>query len=543
MDIDLDALLETFRAETREHLDQFEAEVIAWEGAPGDLDPIKTVYRLAHTVKGDASLVGYGAMMEFAHELENLLEKASAGAIPFSKALATRLLESVDALRELLADGAEAALSAPQRKLLARLRAAAGETRADPASEPAAPAPANGHAPGEQSHSLRVGIDKLDRMMSLIGELAVARGRIDGLLAELSSAGGAALQDAHRDLDRYFSDLQEQIMAARMVPIATLFGGYSRAVRDLSAQVGKRVELRIEGGETEVDTAVADRLREPLTHLVRNSIDHGIESAGERKRAGKPAQGTLTLTARHETGFVIVEAADDGAGLVREKLLERARGRLGAENPEAMDDAALQQLIFEPGFSTAREVTNLSGRGVGLDIVRRAVESLRGTIAVRSSPGAGTTFTLRLPLTLAIIEGFGIEAADESYILPLDAIDECVDLAPDQRHEAEGTGVLNLRGEALAYLNLETHFGFPASLQQRKKVVVIHHEGRRAGIAVDELLGGCQVVVKPLGTVFRRTTGVAGSAILGTGRVAMVLDIPALLRETLIRAGHSASPP
>jgi two-component system chemotaxis sensor kinase CheA len=389
-----------------------------------------------------------------------------------------------------------------------------------------------------------VKVAKLDRMLDLVGELAISRGRLDAQIAALGGAKAVAIQDAHRDLDRLFTELQEHVMEARLVPVGTLFQGYTRAVRDLALQTAKEIDLAIEGSEVEVDNAVVEQLREPLIHLIRNAVDHGIENGVERRAAGKLSCGHIRLMARHEAAFVIIEVADDGRGMVREKLVAQAQKWGGVEDVDRLSDADLQDLIFEPGFSTATKVTDLSGRGIGMDIVRRAVERLRGTISVKSVPGRGTTFTLRFPLTLAIIEGFGVVAGDESYVIPLESVVECVDLPAGMRGESEGTGVLQLRGEPLPYVGLEEHFRFGAGgAGRRRKVVVVRHGEGLAGIAVDDLQGECQAVIKPLSSLFKQTVGVSGSTILGSGRVALILDVPALLREAVARTSSRRDTP
>jgi len=533
MDIDLNAIRATFFAETGEHLDEFEAALIELERKPGEKDLAKTIFRIAHTIKGDSSMVGYTAMTEFAHELESLLEKIADGTFAFTPALATILLRSVDALRELAGAEDPTAMPAATRDLLKELEEAShGSTAAR--TEPHVGEERRSHA-RDTAKTLRVKTAKLDRMLDLVGELAISRGRLDTQLAALAGARVAAAQDAHRDMDRLFTELQEHVMQARLVPIGTLFQGYTRAVRDLALQTGKDIGLTIEGSEVEVDNSAVEQLREPLIHILRNAIDHGIEAKAERRKAGKAPGGHIDLKARYEAAFVVIEIADDGRGMVREKLLGRARKWGGLEDPERLTDADLQQLIFEPGFTTADKVTDLSGRGIGLDIVRRAVDRLRGTVSVKSQPGQGTTFTLRLPLTLAIIEGFRVSAGDESYVIPLESVVECVDLPAESRREAEGSGVLALRGEALPYLSVEEHFHFGSSGGGRRKIVVVRHGEGRAGIAVDELHGECQAVIKPLGSLFKQATGISGSTILGDGRVALILDVPTLLREAVTR--------
>lgn len=543
VDIDLSGLREVFLAETAEHLSVYESALIDLERSPNDRDTAHTIFRVAHTIKGDASMLGYSAMTDFAHALENLLQRLSNGETALTQAMATLLLESGDALRAMSKAADAQIMQAEHRALLDRLEAAANEMCPAASAEKERPSSAakKDAEPNLSTWSrangrtLRVGIDKLDRMMDLVGELAIARGRLDSQILQIDGEAGAVLQEANRDLDHFFSELQDLVIQARLVPIGTLFHTYTRAVRDLSIQSGKEVDLRIEGGDAEVDNAVIEQLREPLIHILRNAIDHGVELAEERRRLGKPERGHILLRARHEGASIVIGIADDGTGMPREKLLERARKHAAVEDPERLSNAELQRLIFEPGFTTAAKVTDMSGRGVGLDIVRRAVEGLRGTIDVESVPGEGTELTLRLPLTLAMIAGFGVDTGGESYVIPLEAVVECVDRPTRLRQETDGAGVLSLHGDALPYLSLEEHFHRRVSSAERKQVVVVRHGGGLAGIAVDSIRGECQVVIKPLGPLFKQSTGISGSTILGSGRVALVLDVPSLLRDAIAR--------
>jgi two-component system chemotaxis sensor kinase CheA len=291
----------------------------------------------------------------------------------------------------------------------------------------------------------------------------------------------------------------------------------------------------LEGEDAEVDTSVAQHLRDPLTHMLRNAVDHGIETPDVRRRKGKDPVGTVTLSARHEGGGIVVRMTDDGAGLDRARILARARSRGMVRDGETPADADLLRLVLEPGFSTAEAVTDLSGRGVGLDVVRRSVEALRGSVSLESRPGEGTTLTLRLPLTLALIEGFSVGVADETYVVPLESVVECLEL-PADRHEADAAGVLSLRGEPLPFLRLREFLAVPGAAPTRESVVVIRHDSGRAGVVVDALHGGGQAVIKPLGRVLRDVPGVSGSTILGNGRVGLILDVPVLLRQAVERS-------
>jgi two-component system chemotaxis sensor kinase CheA len=289
----------------------------------------------------------------------------------------------------------------------------------------------------------------------------------------------------------------------------------------------------------EVDTRVIEHLRDPLTHMIRNAVDHGIEPPHARKARGKDPCGRVTLRACHEAGSIVIQVADDGAGLDRERIIERARSLGIVAEPEKLPDAEIYGLIFEAGFSTAETVTDLSGRGVGMDVVRRNVDALRGSVGIDSRQGEGTSITIRLPLTLAIIEGFGVGVGEETYVIPLEAVLECVELPAQEQIQSNGHGVIYLRGRALPYLRLRTLFALGDRAPFRENIVVVQHGGGQAGIAVDALYGASQAVIKPLGELFEGLPGIAGSTILGNGRVALILDVPSLLREAVGRLGQS----
>ena len=411
--------------------------------------------------------------------------------------------------------------------LLARLRdlAAGG---AVPESRREGPDEGPLHPGDAASRTLRVNVDTLDRLLDLTGEIAVSRGRLrEALDGEARGSGGDAAE-IHREADRLHADLQELVMRARMEPLGPTFRRFVRAVRDLAASLGKSARLAIEGEDVEVDVKVIEHVRDPLTHLVRNALSHGLETPAERAGRGKDPCGLLRLRAYRELGGIVIQVEDDGRGLSSERIAERARAQGLVADPSSLGEADLQRLIFEPGFSTAAEVTEVSGRGVGLDVVRRNVEALRGSVSVASRPGIGTTFTLRLPLSLAIVPGFTVRAAGETYIVPLEAVLECLELPPSGLRGPEGSGVLSLRGEPLPCRRLRQRFRLLGEAAPREYVVVIQHAGQRIGLVVDALLGESQTVLKPLGLMFRGLPGIAGSAILGSGRVALVLDLPGL---------------
>jgi len=527
----------SFRAESKELLAEMERSFLAFESSPGP-EPLKEAFRAVHTLKGNALLMGFPAVAELAHTLEDLLEKLTANAVPITPALGTLLLQVVDAFRLLIGLGAEGGAQggvepAELQRRLAQAARGEGAGGAPAAGEPAtSERPEEPKASTQAERTLRVGLDRLDRMLDLTGEIAIARGRLTSMLEQGGRYSPQELLAAHREADRLYLDLQELVMKVRMVPIERAFQPFARTLRDLSSSSGKRVRLEVSGEEVEVDTTVVELIRDPLMHLVRNAVDHGLESPEVRQQKGKDPTGTLRLEARHEAGTIVVRVEDDGAGLDRERIRARARavGLLGPE--EEREDAALYQLIFAPGFSTAERVTELSGRGIGLDVVRRNLEMLRGSISLETKAGVGTTFSLRLPLTLSIIEGFSVAVGPETYVLPLESVLECVDL-PETERRPGPTGMLNLRGHALPYLRLREHFEVEGPPPSRESVVVISHGQGQAGLAVDTLLGQGQTVIKSLGRFFQAIPGVSGSAILGNGRVALVLDVPSLLRKAL----------
>jgi two-component system chemotaxis sensor kinase CheA len=332
-------------------------------------------------------------------------------------------------------------------------------------------------------------------------------------------------------LERNTRDLQESVMAIRMVPISVVFGRFPRVVRDISQKLGKQVELKLVGEGTELDKGLIEKLTDPLTHLVRNSLDHGIESPEKRTAAGKPAQGTITLSAYHRSGSIVIEVGDDGAGLNRDKILAKARER-GLQVSDAMSDQEVWQLIFEAGFSTADKVTDVSGRGVGMDVVKKNIAALGGRVDIESMTGIGTRMTVRLPLTLAILDGMSVQVGEETFILPLNTVIESVQ--PERgmlRTMGRTRQLLQVRGEYLPMVTLADVFGIGGRAAQPEQgiVVVVESEGTKAALFVDALLGQQQVVIKSLEANYRRVPGVSGATILGDGHVAMILDVPSLV--------------
>ena len=375
---------------------------------------------------------------------------------------------------------------------------------------------------------IRVDATKLDTLINLVGELVIA-GASSNLLAH--KLGDEKLLESMSGVGRLVEEIRDSALNLRMVQIGETFTRFQRVVRDVSKELGKSILLEISGAETELDKTVVERIGDPLMHLVRNSMDHGIESAEERRAAGKPDQGVLKLNAFHDSGSIVIEVIDDGRGLSREKLLAKAKERGMSLDETNMSDNDVYRLIFDAGFSTADKVTNLSGRGVGMDVVRRNIEALRGTVDVTSEFGKGTTVSIRLPLTLAIIDGFLVGVGGSSYVIPLDTIHECIELSEDEQKEVAVQSYINLRGEVLPFLRLREFFDDRDSEVHRENIVVVQFGNQKAGFVVDELLGEFQTVIKPMGKILQKLKGISGATILGSGDVAVILDVPNLVQR------------
>ncbi len=393
---------------------------------------------------------------------------------------------------------------------------------------------------GKDGRYVRVNADKLDELINLVGELVIASA---GATLIARTCDNDPLQESTSTVSGLVEEILDGALRLRMIPIGDTFNRFRRVVRDVSQELGKDIDLIISGAETELDKTVVEKIGDPLMHLLRNSMDHGIESAEARLAAGKPAKGHLHLNAYHDSGSIVLEIADDGAGLNRDRILEKAQER-GLIAPGAtLTDQEIYNLIFEPGFSTAQAVTNLSGRGVGMDVVKRNITLLRGTVDLDSKPGQGTVIRIRLPLTLAIINGFLVGIGQSTYVIPLDMVQECIELSEDDRQISREQGYLDLRGEVLPLVYLRDHFHHDGPAARRQNVVVVRYADHKAGLVVDDLLGEFQTVIKPLGKLFGALRGISGSTILGSGAVALILDVPALLSQIVhLETRYTANP-
>jgi two-component system chemotaxis sensor kinase CheA len=381
--------------------------------------------------------------------------------------------------------------------------------------------------------TIRVGVDKVDQLINLVGELVITQAMLVQKVNDVDAVQQQKLLNGMVDLERNTRDLQETVMSIRMMPMAFVFNRFPRMLRDLAAKLGKQIELKTVGEQTELDKGVIEKISDPMTHLVRNAVDHGIELPEARIAAGKPAQGTLTLSASHQGGNIVIEVADDGAGLSRDRILAKAMER-GLTVNDAMSDQEVFQLIFEAGFSTAETVTDVSGRGVGMDVVKRNIHALGGRVEIHSTAGRGTCITVRLPLTLAILDGLSVSVGGEMFIVPLTYIVESLQPAAAEVRTVSGRGrVVQVRGEYLPLVALHEVFGLRPEVTEVHKgiVVILETEGRKTALFVDALVGQHQVVIKSLESNYRRVQGVSGATIMGDGRVALILDAVAIARD------------
>ena len=543
MNIQRDLILKSFLLESDEDLTQMEQSILELESHPDDSELLQTIFRVVHTMKGNASILEIESLLAFTHKLEDLLDTIRNGKLSVTSDITTLLLNSLDILRQMAsaaAEGTDESSASAEEVLqqLSRCLKGGGETEHAKAPENDVPVSKGQAVPSrgavtrkESARTLRVDVEKLDRLLNLTGEITIARGRLSQMLDNKEETKLEEIREAHSLADALHLELQETILKTRMVPVGPLFRQYNRTVRDLAKSHGKLAQLCLEGEDVEVDTSVVEHLKDPLLHMIRNAVDHGIEAPAEREKRGKPPAGTITVSAAHESGNIVIEVSDDGAGLDRRSILETAQKRGLAGDLEKLTDEDVLQLVFESGFTTNSEVTDLSGRGVGMDVVRRNVQALRGSVHITSQAGVGATVHIRLPLTLAIIEGFGVGIGDETYVIPVDQVVECVELPAEENNVSRTEGVLQLRNEPLPFLYLKDHFGLPGDRRGRQNVVVVRNDAGRAGLAVDELYGATQTVIKPLPPLFKGVPGVSGSAILGNGKVALILDIAALLRN------------
>jgi two-component system, chemotaxis family, sensor kinase CheA len=575
------SLLSDFIAESRESMAGAEAALLELEANPTDIEAVNTVFRAFHTVKGTAAFMGLDKLAEFAHHAESLLSRVRDRELAYGQGVADLSLRSNDVLGEFLV-AVEAsipnkdriALPADYTALMHDLlnvdallagtlvraaapvnapgiaAAAATITAATagasaiasasykpalsqdaPADATAARAGAPRAAKADPDLSVRVRTDRLDRLIDMVGELVIAQ----SMIAADPAVAGSGQHDLVKKVaqaGKIMRELQDLSMSMRMVPLKSTFQKLTRLVRDVAVKAGKVVELSTDGEETELDRNMVDAIADPLVHMVRNAVDHGVEGPEDRERAGKPRAGRVRLAAFQQGGSVIVELRDDGRGLNRERILAKAIEKGLVSPSQSLTDSEINALIFAPGFSTAEQITDISGRGVGMDVVRRNIESIRGRIDIHSVLGQGTTFQIRLPLTLAVTDGMLVRVGDERYIVPLTSISLSFRPEPSMLSTIPPSGeVVMLRGEVLPVVRLHTVFGVPGAITDPSQAIlmIVGDGDQRVALLVDQLLGQQQVVAKALGDGIGEIPGISGGAILSDGRVGLIVDIGRLM--------------
>jgi two-component system chemotaxis sensor kinase CheA len=543
--MDLSKYADLFLTESREYLSAMNHHLLELEREPGAEEPVRAIFRAVHTVKGMSATMGYQAVAELAHELESVLDRVRRGEQVVTSALMDALFESADSLEEAVersvkGEGEQLDLSA----LVARLRAiGASDQQVDAEPRNGAGGEANGNGSAGESangardvtsrptpsatRSVRIDLRRLDKLMNLMGELVITRGRLSELVAPMDEP---TLGEAMAQASRLIGELQDEIMLCRMVPVGQVFDRYPRLVRDAARALGKEVSFSVMGNEIELDRSMLVEIGDPLMHLLRNAVDHGIETPSERVAAGKPAKGSLTLSVARERSTVTIRVSDDGRGVSRRKVLDRARatGLVEASRTELSDDE-LVRLISRSGFTTAERVTDISGRGVGIDAVMNRVRSMGGAVEIRSKEGEGTTVTVRLPLTLAIVRALLARVRDEVYAVPMAHVNETVELVPQALRRVRGREVMTIRDDVLPLIRFNELVRLPGDGDEARQVIVLEVGERRAGLVVDELTGQQDIVVKQFDPVRDAVSLFSGATILSDGAPALIVDVGSLM--------------
>ncbi len=570
---DRKAVLKIFLIESGERLSEMEESLVRLEASPDDRAILDRIFRTVHTLKGNSLSLGFKDLGNFIHGVENLLQKIRNQTIPVTDYGVTLFLHVVDVLKQMIPDAAAGILELQSfhLDLLKQLEEAGREDAPAKGPDPTRKENQGGagdrrkrpwgrrrediHELIDRSRSIRVDIDKLDRLLNLMGEILLSHEKIKEELKRRETAQRKSQIDIlYHASEPILMDLQDQVMKLRMVPAGPTLRQYIRMVRDIAKSSGKIARLTIEGEDVEIDSTIIESLKDPLMHMIRNAIDHGLETPEKRKAMGKNPCGQILLKVFHDAGYIVVQIEDDGGGLRKEAIRQKGISLGLISEGAKWSDAQIFNLIFENGFTTAEKITDLSGRGVGMDVVRQNIHSLRGVIEIKSEENRGSVFTIRLPLTLAIINGFGFRLGEEMYVLPMESVVECIDvnetissrgglLARGDRRFGEdpeanrnemisgvGKGLFSQRGKALPYIRLRELFGIEGSPPERESIVIIQHRESTAGLVVDAVIGEIQAVVKPLGDLFKEMPGISGSTISGNGRVALIIDVPSFLK-------------
>ena len=581
-------IVKEFLTESGDHLEAIELQILQLEENPDNVDSINTIFRPIHSMKGSAGFLGLKDLGTVSHELETLLDEARKGNLKITPSIIEILYEGVDILkrlRELVAKkvekidvsgeivdyaslivkiknalaGQEATeIAPPKPQHLGEILVEKGEITEDDldkaleeqeklqrkklgeiivekgiaSKESIDSALKTLTATAPVSETVKVDIQKIDSLVNLVGELVIANALIKDLLENTNSTSNKNISH----LGKIVKDIQDQVMSIRMVPIKSTFQKMSRLVRDVSKKAGKKVKLEVSGEETELDKSVIETIGDPLVHILRNSVDHGIEPEEERIAAGKPALGHVHLDAFHKGGNILIEIRDDGRGLRKDKLLKKAIEKGIVSENATLTEQQIFGLIFAAGFSTAEKITDISGRGVGMDVVKKNIERLRGKVEISSEEGKGTKISIKLPLTMAIIDGMIVQVGNQKYIVPMLSIEESIRPKKDDISTIQQRGeVINVRGNILPMVRLHHWYNVePKKYDPWEAIIlIVESEGQRCGILVDDLIGQQQIVIKRLGEQFRNVKGVSGSAILGDGRVGLILDVGGIMNLAL----------
>ncbi|MCX5712153.1 MAG: chemotaxis protein CheW [Candidatus Omnitrophica bacterium] len=563
MPFDKTKFLAQFKAETREHLQKLSLGLIKLEKKPKNKELLDAMMREAHTIKGSATMMGFKRITDIAHRMENGLENGLKGNLILAKIHFDALLKCTDAIEPLLEDKVCWEDSGVARPFVDNLcqevddifsgkipakpaakketRKAARSTEAREASVPAASV--------VQEESIRVDLDKLDKLVNISGELLISKIRLNGLIKDLSLKS-----DSYKELDENYrnvvkdlgrvtetmdfltSDMQDEVMKVRMVPVAYLFNSFPRAMRELAQKEHKEIDFEVKGQDTELDKSIIEEIKDPIMHLLRNCIDHGIETPAERKAKAKPEAGRITLSAIQEGSQIIIEVSDDGNGIDTKRIVEIAKQKGLVENSQSTEltQEQVYQLLFLPGFSTKDEVTETSGRGVGLDVVREAVKKLKGRVEVISEVGSGSTFRMNLPLTLAIKEVLLVGSGSQVFAIPVDSVVETIRVQATDIKTVETKEAINIRGQIMPLLRLNSVFGLPAKGIFEKRfipLVVVQSVEKRIGLLVDQLMGRQEIISKNMGDPLKHVKDIAGATIMENGRVILILDVASIIES------------
>ena len=543
---DMQDLVQDFILETEEIIEALDHDLVELETRKNDLDLLNKIFRGAHTMKGASSFLGFDKMSGVTHHAEEILNKLRKNEISVTAEIMDILLEFVDATKHIVSDIKNGTDSTDVTDLIKRLKLAnegklAGTSgRASSGAEKPQPAQKNieqvKKAAVAVEQTIRVDVSRLDSLMELVGELVLSRNRIGQISGELEKKFEGEflieqLMETTSQIGLITTELQLAVMKTRMVPIGKVFNKFPRMVRDLCRDMGKDVDLIISGEETELDKSVVEEIGDPLIHMIRNSVDHGVEKPEVRRKRGKPDKGIVNLSAYHEGNHIVVEIKDDGAGMDAEFLKKKAieKGVITADEAKTMDAEAAYGLVFKPGFSTAAKITDVSGRGVGMDVVKTNIEKLNGIINIESEMGHGTRFRLKLPLTLAIIQALLVDISGEIFAIPLVSVIETVRIKESEIHSFEGREVLKLRDSVLSLIRLDEIYEIQESLDEDIYVVVVGLAEKRLGFIVNKLVGQEEVVIKSLGDYLSGNEGIAGATIMGDGRVRLIIDVAGVM--------------